>query len=487
MNTVQRIAKNTGVLLTSQAISYLLGFFYTMYSARYLGAEKFGILSFALAFAGIFSVFVDLGLNIFMIREVARDKSLAGKYLGNIFIMKITLSIIIFMLIILTINLLPYPEQTVKVVNLIALSVLFNALTSVFYSIFQAFEKMEYQSLGQVLNSVLMLGGVIFAINQNYTIIGFSYLYFFASLIVLGFSFTICMLKFVKPNIGIDWGLWKQIIKSAYPIGIMAICNIIRFRADTVMLSLMKNDSAVGLYNAAYKLLDASVVLPSIIMASIIPIMSQYYKNSLDSFNMFYERMFKYLFIIALPIALTITLLARPIINLVYGINFEGSANALQVLIWAVTSMYVSMLVGAAYITADKQDISMKLTILSVTLNIIFNLFLIPRYSYVGASAATVITEFFGLFIGVFFLSKYGHKLNILNNCIIPLINVALASILAVFLINIGVNIFLTVTITIMLYGFATYKLIIKEDDKQLIKNTFNSLRIKKIKKGWLS
>jgi len=91
MNTVQRIAKNTGVLLVSQIASYILGFFFVMYTARYLGAAGFGILSFALAFTGIFGVFADLGLSTLTIGEVARDKSLASDYLGNIAVMKVIL------------------------------------------------------------------------------------------------------------------------------------------------------------------------------------------------------------------------------------------------------------------------------------------------------------------------------------------------------------------------------------------------------------
>ena len=89
MNTVQRIAKNTGVLLVSQIANYIIGFFFVMYTACYLGAKGFGILSFALAFTGIFGVFSDLGLSTLTVREVARDKSLAVKYLGNIAVMKL--------------------------------------------------------------------------------------------------------------------------------------------------------------------------------------------------------------------------------------------------------------------------------------------------------------------------------------------------------------------------------------------------------------
>jgi len=79
MNTVQRIAKNTGVLLASQVVSYAIGFFFVMYTARYLGAEGFGVLSFALAFTGIFGVFADLGLRQLTVREVARGESLEGR------------------------------------------------------------------------------------------------------------------------------------------------------------------------------------------------------------------------------------------------------------------------------------------------------------------------------------------------------------------------------------------------------------------------
>ena len=63
MNTVQRIAKNTAVMMIAQVASFLLSFFSVMYIARYLGAAGFGILSFALAFTVIFAVFGDLGLS----------------------------------------------------------------------------------------------------------------------------------------------------------------------------------------------------------------------------------------------------------------------------------------------------------------------------------------------------------------------------------------------------------------------------------------
>src|SRR5690606_6957812 len=142
-------------------VSLGMGFLYTIYTARYLGAKGFGILSFALAFTSIFGVFADLGLNTLATREISRSISLSEKYLGNIIPLKVILAIITLGFIVCTINLIGYSDETKKVVYIIALSAIFTTFIGIFNSIFQAFEKMEYQSIGLILQSILMFIGVL--------------------------------------------------------------------------------------------------------------------------------------------------------------------------------------------------------------------------------------------------------------------------------------------------------------------------------------
>ncbi|CDG65196.1 putative membrane protein [Methanobacterium sp. MB1] len=92
MSTTQRIAKNTSVLLVSQIITYVFGFFITIYAANYLGANGFGILSLALSITAIFGIISDMGLSTLMVREVARNKSLMNRYVSNTILMRIILS-----------------------------------------------------------------------------------------------------------------------------------------------------------------------------------------------------------------------------------------------------------------------------------------------------------------------------------------------------------------------------------------------------------
>lgn len=414
MKTVRRVAKNIGVLLASQVVGYLLGFFYVMYAARYLGVKGFGILSFALAFASVFGVLADLGLQQFTIREVARDKSLAGKYLANISVIKIILVIVTFGLIVLTINLLGYPEQTIKVVYFVALSVVFNSISQMFYSIFQAHERMEYQSLGNILNSVLLLGGALFLISQRFNVIAFAFLYFLASLVVLAYNFSLSTWKFVKFRMEIDWNFWKSTVREALPFGLTSVFVTIYFYIDSVMLSLMKGDEAVGWYSAAYKIIFVLLFIPFAYFSSVYPITSRFYRTSDEALRFSFERSCKYMAIVGIPLGVGITLLASKIILLVFGSNYAPSIAALQILVWSLVLIFINSSFTNLFNSANKQSVVTKVMALSVALNIVLNFLLIPKYSYIGAGLATVASDFMTLLVMmVCILSTMKYKASI--------------------------------------------------------------------------
>ncbi len=399
MNTLQRIAKNVGVKISAKIISKILSFFFIIYVARYLGAEGFGILSFALAFAGIFGVLTNFGLDLLVVREVARDKSLARKYLGNAIGIKIILAIIVFGLIALTINILGYPAQTIKVVYLVSLFIIFNAFTNIFNSIFQAFEKIEYVSIGMILNSGLLLSGALLAINQGFGIIGFSFLYFFASVIVLGYSFIVSTWKFVKPRIEIDWDFWKSSIKQALPFGLAVFFVTIFYWIDSVMLSIMKGNEVVGWYNVSYKIALFLLFIPQASTSAIFPVMSRLYLTSQNYLRLSFEKHFKYMAMLGVPIGVGIMLLARRFILLLFGIEYFNSIVPLQILVWSSVFIFMSQPIANLFNSVNRQVIVTKIVGICVVFNVVLNLILIPKYSLIGASIATVFTEFVSLLL----------------------------------------------------------------------------------------
>lgn len=404
MNSVKKIAKNTVVLLTSQIISYTLAAFYMIYIARYLGADGFGILSFALAFTGIFSIVADLGLNTLTVREVARDKSLTTKYFSNTLFIKIILSIFTFLIIVIIINSLNYPQETINVVYLVALSVILTAVSGIFNSIFQAHEKMEYQSLGQILLSVLMVAGVFIVINYGFGVLGFAFIYFISSLISLIYIFIVYIWKF-SSKMEINLNFWKPILKEALPFGLTGISGMIYTYIDSVMLSLIHGNEVVGWYNASYRLILVLLFIPTVINLSVFPKMSQYHVSSKKSLMLINEKYFKLMLLIALPLGIGVTLLAPEIILLIFGTDYLNSVIVLQIIIWTTVFTFA----GAAFVrlleSINKQLIITKISAICVIVNIALNLVLILKFSYVGASISTVITEI--ILVGSIFIVTY--------------------------------------------------------------------------------
>jgi O-antigen/teichoic acid export membrane protein len=154
MNTVQRIAKNTGALAISNVITAILGFFLLIYIARYLGEVGFGKYSFALAFTGLFAIIASFGINNYIIREIARNKEQTSESLANVSVIKLILSFLAFGFIVLTINLMDYPRDTTYAVYLFGVYMILTSFALTFRSVFQAYERMEYDAVVTVIEKI---------------------------------------------------------------------------------------------------------------------------------------------------------------------------------------------------------------------------------------------------------------------------------------------------------------------------------------------
>ena len=156
MNTVRRLTKNISVLFLSDILSYIFAFFTLTYSARYLGVEGFGTLSLALAFAAVFTFFLDLGTDTFITREIARDYSLAEGYVANMIPLRIITSLVTLGLIFLISHIIHYNQDTIAIIMIIAVYTVFSTFSQLFFDIFSAYEKFEYTSVGFLLFNILL-------------------------------------------------------------------------------------------------------------------------------------------------------------------------------------------------------------------------------------------------------------------------------------------------------------------------------------------
>lgn len=397
MDTAKRIAKNTTVFFAANVLGYIMAFFTNVYTARYLGADEFGALSIALSFSVMFNVFADLGFSTFTTRELAKEKSLRNKYVENTWILRSILAIITIGVIALITNLSgylgKYNSETIKIIYILSLTIIIGVFPSIFTSVFQAYEKMEYPSLSTMLNGVLFLVGTLFLIFYGFNVLAFALLNVVVALVIFIYSILIYTKKFSLPKMQVDLGFWKQSMKEALPFGLTNISGMIYTYIDSLLLSVMQSSAVVGWYTAAYKLVLVLYFIPNAVNMAIFPVMSKYYISSKDSLKLIYEKYFKLMIIMGLPIAFGTTLLADKIVLIIYGTEYINSIVALQILIWTVVFTFAESSFVQLLQATNKQMIITKISVICVIINIILNVILIPRFSYIGASVATVLTE----------------------------------------------------------------------------------------------
>jgi O-antigen/teichoic acid export membrane protein len=239
MNTIQTIAKNSGVLAVAHAITMILSLVLVIFIARSIGDVDFGKLGFAQSFTGILVIFADMGLSTVTIREITRQKELTSKYLSNIFLIKLILSVVTFALIALIINLMHYPADTIMVVYLIGISSILSSLSALSRSIFRAFEKMEFEAFLNISKSIVTTGIGLAVLFSGYGLIAIASVYLVAGIVDLLATLVITAKKFAKPKLEVDFSFWKQIIRLALPFSLTAFIGMIYFQIDIVMLSVM--------------------------------------------------------------------------------------------------------------------------------------------------------------------------------------------------------------------------------------------------------
>lgn len=472
MSSARTVLKNTAVLAVAQVLSIILGFLTLGYTGKYLGTADFGVLNLALSITAIYVVFIDFGASTYLTREVARERAMASKYLGNIIAFKLGLTAIVTVVLLAMVNLASYSDKVLSVIYLLMLANIFYGFTQAFYSVFQAYEKMEYQSLGSIINTVLMLAGVLVAMHYSLDVKGFALIYVGTYLAIMLYSLAMCLWKFAIPRIEVDRSFLKTLVGEATPFGISAALGSIYYYIGSVMLQYVRGDEAVGVFNGAYRLFLIIIVIPQIFNNALFPAMSRFFVTSADSLKLVQEKYFKFMATLAIPIAVGTTMLASDIIVFIYDPTYSGSVLPLRILIWSAACIFLSCTFGCLVTSTNRQSVAMKIAAVCTVENILANAVLIHYFSYIGTGVASLVTEFTSLALYVFVSSRIGYGVS--RHTISGLARIAASSlIMGVFIVFLsGMHILILIPLAAAVYFVVLYAIGgVDKSDIELIKS----------------
>jgi len=456
----QTLFKNTFWLAVAEAITSLLGLILTVYIARILGATEYGKFAFALSFVSVFVILADLGLSDITTRELSREKEGEKEY-PAILSLKIFLCTGVLILMLIGSLFITSDPIIQKAIWILAVFILISSFFAIIYSFLRARQKMEYEAGVKIFQCLMITGIGFFVLFHLPSVENLSYGYLFANLIVL--IFVLLLFHFRIQSLKLNWNktVWKRFLRISWPLSLGLVLGWIYVSIDSIMLGCFGRVTETGWYNAASKIVIATIIPATLISRSFYPMLSKFFKESKEKFQQVWNYQMELMITLALPVMAGGLVLAPKIINFFYGTEFVPSIPAFQLLIFVAGISFLYYPYGLALVVSNHQKRNFGLILIGAVINIILNLILIPVHSLYGAAIATIITSIIIFFLAVKF-SKRFTPISPLNLRLLKILIITIFSSLMMFIgirqsLIYNLNTILTIIIGILIYSFILF------------------------------
>jgi O-antigen/teichoic acid export membrane protein len=407
MSTTRSIAHNTIVQMIGKIISTIFGLLAVGMMTRYLGTEQFGWYVTAITFLQFIGIVIDFGLipvTAQMLSELPAHLQQASsteheaykeKLLKNLLGFRLVTAVIFLGIAPFIALFFPYPPEVKIAIAFSTISFLCICLNQILTGFFQYKLKMYWQSLADIVGRIVLVGGLWLFIYKHY-----GYLPIMGVVVASAIGYTLVFwlgaAKYGKLGFSFDWQIWKKIIKKMWPLAISIIFNVVYLRGDTVLLTFFRSQTEVGIYGAAYRVIDILSQMAMLIMGLMLPLMTYHWSRQIkDGFKKYYQQSFDTIMLITIPIVATFIMLGKPIMVLVAGKNFLASGSYLQILILAIGGVYLGAIFGHTAVAINRQKQTMWIYISNAIITLAGYLIFIPRYGAWGAAWMTVFSEFY--------------------------------------------------------------------------------------------
>ena len=373
--------------------------FVGIYVARYLGPERFGLLSYANSYVGIFTAIAILGLDGIVVRELVKSPDQRDTLLGTTFLLKVVGTLLMWVLILATLFFSNNDPLTSALISIIAFGVLFQTFNVIDYN-FQAEVKLKYVVHSQIAQLIVSSITKLVLILKGLPLVWFAAVYSLDAIILaVGLAYA-----YSRNSGSIKKWKWNAkvalaLLLDSWPLMFAYMSYLIYAKIDRIMIKEMLDEHNVGIYSAAYILYEAPLFISLMIAKSVYPILVQYYQDNKNKFFQLYSTLSSYMTLLSYLIVLFIFIFHEILIQITFGESFEESSKILMLLSFGMIPMFNAFL-RSSYITiTGNQKIILYTTLFSAMLNIVLNLLLIKAYGVIGAVYATVFTQTLSLIV----------------------------------------------------------------------------------------
>jgi len=395
--TRKRLTENFLSLSALQALNYLLPLITLPYLVRVLGPEKFGLVAFAQAFIMYFVILTDYGFNLSATREISinrENKEKVAEIFSSVIAIKILLGILSFIILAAILTFIPKFGNDWLVYLFAFGMVLGNILFPVWF--FQGMERMKYITILNIVAKGIFTACIFIFIREmaDYVYVPLinSMGFLVAGGLSLGIVFKDFGIRYSFPTIKAI----KYQLKEGWHIFISTAAISLYTTSNAFILGVFTNNTIVGYYSAAEKLIHAVRGLLMPVSQTVYPYISKLVTESKENALNFIRKLAKLVGIGTFILSSLLFILAAPIVNMVLGSQYQQSIIVLQIL------AFLPFIIGLATVYATLFLLSFghirewsKIIITCSILHIIFILIFVGLFSlaHVGVSISWLFTE----------------------------------------------------------------------------------------------
>jgi O-antigen/teichoic acid export membrane protein len=413
----KRIAKNSLAPIILNLFNRGIDFAFAFIMLRILGPADAGIYYYAIVIFGWFDILTNFGLNTFLMREVARRRDEAGRYLFNSTVLRLGLAVIgvpllIVFLVIRQATVDPVLEtQAIFAIVLLYVGLLPNSISTGLTALFYAFEKAEYPAAITTVSTIVKVTVGLATLLLGWGVVGLAGGAVITNLVTFGVLAWLArsLVGMGSPQraqrgvLGavsrssvaqIDYVLMRHMLAESWPLMLNHLLATVFFKIDVVLMEAINGNTVVGQYSTAYKWLDALNIIPAFLTMALLPIMARQAHEDRAGLKRNYTLAIKLLFMVALPVAVVTTFIAEPLIKVLGGAEYLPAGGvALQLMIWSIPIGWINSVTNYVIVALDRQRTLTIAFVIGVVFNIGTNLIFLPLYSYRAAAIITIFSE----------------------------------------------------------------------------------------------
>ena len=387
--------------------AYFLAF---VYMAQKLGVANYGVLEFAIAVRTYLLLLADAGLELWAIREAAKGvnvSALASRVIpARLMLAAIALSATGIL------TAAPVNANLRRILPLLTLTVLVQAFNLKW--VFMGQERMARVAIGLVASQLVFAGCIVVLVHRPSDLILVPAAFLAGEIVMAAYFWRLFVQAHGTPKLVADWGGIRSMMQPVLTLGAGQCLGLMNYNVDSILIGVMLGPVAVGWYAAAYKPVTAVLALPVTYYGGLFPALSRSFKDDRERFRVLLMRSLRFTAIFAMPLGVGGTLLAEPVVRLLFGARYAPSIPALQLLSWSAVLVTLRGNFRHTLNAVGKQRLDLACAATAAILNVALNLLLIPRYRIVGAAAATVASEIGWLILARYLFSRHVMRLPLL-------------------------------------------------------------------------